>query len=114
LRIRFATRLVGMTDWAAVAIDFRNVLQALKTIGADGVQVFYREAGPADGPVLLLLHGYPTSSFMFRESTPRMASRYRVIAPDLPGLGFTEVSKSRGYRYSFESIANTIVRPDGV
>ena len=86
----FATRLVGMTDWAAVAIDFRNLLQAVKTIGADGVQVFYRQAGPADGPVLLLLQGSPTSSLMFRESIPRMASRYRVIAPELPGFGFTE------------------------
>jgi len=80
---------------------------ALKTIEADGVKVFYREAGPVDAPVLLLLHGYPTSSFMFRELFPRMATKYRVIAPDLPGFGFTEVPEARGYKYSFESIANT-------
>jgi pimeloyl-ACP methyl ester carboxylesterase len=81
---------------------------ALRTIEADGVRVFYREAGPADAPVLLLLHGYPTSSFMFRELIPRMAGKSRVIAPDLPGFGFTEVPEARGYKYSFESLANTV------
>ena len=72
---------------------------ALRTIEADGVRVFYRQAGPADAPVLLLLHGYPTSSFMFRELIPRMAGKYRVIAPDLPGFGFSEVPEARGYKY---------------
>src|SRR6201996_2825281 len=79
-----------------------------KRIEADGVDVFYREAGPADAPVLLLLHGYPTSSLMFRELMPRLASRYRVIAPDLPGFGFTEVPAERKYRYTFDSLATTI------
>ena len=60
-------------------------------VQADGVTVFYREGGPADAPVILLLHGFPTSSFQFRELMPRLADRYRVIAPDLPGFGFTEV-----------------------
>lgn len=77
-------------------------------IQADGVNVFYREAGPASGPVLLLLHGFPTSSFQFRELMPLLADRYRVIAPDLPGFGFTEVPEGKQYQYSFESIANTI------
>ncbi len=61
------------------------------TIEADGVRVFYREAGPVEAPVLLLLHGFPSSSHMVRELIPRMATRYRVIAPDLPGFGFTTV-----------------------
>ena len=77
-------------------------------IAADGVQVFYREAGPSDAPVILLLHGFPTSSFQYRELIPRLADRYRVIAPDLPGFGFTEVTAERGYRYSFDSLAKTI------
>ena len=64
---------------------------SLHTVEADGVRVFYREAGPADAPVLRLLHGYPASSHMFRELIPRMATSYRVIAPDLPGFGFTTV-----------------------
>jgi pimeloyl-ACP methyl ester carboxylesterase len=76
-------------------------------IEADGVQVFYREAGPVNAPVVLLLHGYPTSSHMFRELIPRLATRYRVIAPDLPGFGFTTVPQERNYKYSFDALAHT-------
>ena len=78
------------------------------TVEADGVRVFYREAGPADAPVLLLLHGYPASSHMFRELIPRMATNYRVIAPDLPGFGFTTVAAERNYKYSFDALAHTM------
>ncbi len=55
------------------------------------MKVFYREAGPANAPLVLLLHGFPTSSFQFRELMPRLADKYRVIAPDLPGFGFNEL-----------------------
>ena len=79
----------------------------LHTVEADGVEIFYRESGPADAPVLLLLHGYPTSSHMFRDLFPRLASTYRLIAPDLPGFGFTEVPAERNYHYSFENLAGT-------
>jgi pimeloyl-ACP methyl ester carboxylesterase len=78
-------------------------------IEADGVHVFYREAGPADAPVVLLLHGFPTSSFQYRELIPRLADRYRVIAPDLPGFGFTEVPGKRGYTYTFDALARTML-----
>jgi pimeloyl-ACP methyl ester carboxylesterase len=77
-------------------------------VEADGVKVFYREAGAADARVVLLLHGFPTSSFQFRELIPRLADRYRVIAPDLPGFGFTEVPEGRNYKYSFDGLAKTI------
>jgi pyruvate/2-oxoglutarate dehydrogenase complex dihydrolipoamide dehydrogenase (E3) component/pimeloyl-ACP methyl ester carboxylesterase len=77
-------------------------------IDADGVKVFYREAGPSDAPVVLLLHGFPTSSFQYRELIPRLADRYRVIAPDLPGFGFTEVPERRKYVYTFDNLARTI------
>src|SRR6185295_11422225 len=77
-------------------------------IEADGVNVFYREAGPANAPVILLLHGFPTSSFQYRELIPRLADRYRVIAPDLPGFGFTDVPAKRRYIYSFEALSLTI------
>ena len=80
----------------------------IRRVEADGVNVFYREAGPEDAPVVLLLHGFPTSSFQYRELMPRLADRYRVIAPDLPGFGFTEVPTARKYKYSFASIAKTI------
>ena len=75
---------------------------------ADGISVFYRCAGPVDAPVVLLLHGFPSSSFMFRELILRLADRYRVIAPDLPGFGFTEVPHDRKYVYSFDALAGTI------
>jgi pimeloyl-ACP methyl ester carboxylesterase len=81
---------------------------SIHRIEADGVQMFYREGGDADAPVILLLHGFPTSSFMFRELIPRLANDYRVIAPDLPGFGFTEVPPERKYLYSFDQLALTI------
>jgi pimeloyl-ACP methyl ester carboxylesterase len=81
---------------------------SIHRIEADGVSVFYREAGAPDAPVVLLLHGFPASSFQYRELIPRLADRYRVIAPDLPGFGFTEISERRHYQYSFDSLARTI------
>jgi pimeloyl-ACP methyl ester carboxylesterase len=81
---------------------------SIHRVEADGVRVFYRAAGDASAPVVLLLHGFPSSSFMFRELIPRLASDYRVIAPDLPGFGFTEVPAERKYVYSFEGLALTI------
>jgi pimeloyl-ACP methyl ester carboxylesterase len=81
---------------------------SIRRIEADGVKVFYREAGSPDAPVVLLLHGFPTSSFQYRELIPRLADRYRVIAPDLPGFGFTEVPAGRHYQYSFDALAHTI------
>ena len=77
-------------------------------VDTDGVRLFYRAAGDATAPVVLLLHGFPASSFMFRELIPRLASDYRVIAPDLPGFGFTDVPAERNYAYSFDGLASTI------
>src|SRR5688572_23640494 len=61
-----------------------------RTAQVDGVKMFYREAGPPSGPVVLLLHGFPTSSHMFRNLIPTLADRYRVIAPDYPGFGHSD------------------------
>jgi pimeloyl-ACP methyl ester carboxylesterase len=87
----------------------RVPLTSIHHIDADGVRVFYREAGREDAPVVLLLHGFPTSSFQYRELIPRLADRYRVIAPDLPGFGFTEVPAERTYTYTFDGLANTLL-----
>jgi pimeloyl-ACP methyl ester carboxylesterase len=81
---------------------------SIRTVSADGVNVFYREAGDPSAPAILLLHGFPTSSLMFRELIPRLAKKYRVIAPDLPGFGFTEVPAERGYKYTFDALAKTM------
>jgi pimeloyl-ACP methyl ester carboxylesterase len=80
----------------------------IRKVEADGVNVFYRAAGDISAPVVLLLHGFPASSFMFRELIPRLATAYHVIAPDLPGFGFTEVPADRKYVYSFDQLALTI------
>ena len=84
-------------------------LPSVQRIEADGVSVFYREAGPEDGAVLLLLHGFPASSFQYRELMLLLADRYRVIAPDFPGFGFTEVPENRSYIYSFDALAKTML-----
>jgi pimeloyl-ACP methyl ester carboxylesterase len=81
---------------------------SVHSVEADGVEVFYRAAGDPSAPVVLLLHGFPTSSFMFRELIPRLADQFRVIAPDLPGFGFTVVPEKRNYTYSFAALAHTI------
>ena len=82
---------------------------SIHRLNADGVTIFYREAGPANAPAVLLLHGFPTSSFQFRELITRLADRYRVIAADYPGFGFTDVPEQRNYKYSFDALANTML-----
>jgi pimeloyl-ACP methyl ester carboxylesterase len=72
------------------------------------VEVFYREAGPADAPVILLLHGFPTSSHMFRELMPLLSGRYRLIAPDLPGFGQTKAPPRGEFAYTFDNLARVI------
>jgi pimeloyl-ACP methyl ester carboxylesterase len=84
-------------------------LTTIHRIQADGITVFCREAGPADAPVVLLLHGFPASSFQYRELIPRLADKYRVIGPDLPGFGFTEVPAARKYKYTFDALAKTLL-----
>ncbi|QFH48526.1 alpha/beta fold hydrolase [Leclercia adecarboxylata] len=77
---------------------------------AGDVNVFYREAGDPASPVLLLLHGFAGSSFMFRDLIPQLADRYHVIAPDLPAFGFTEAPARGEYAYTFAQLAETIGR----
>jgi pimeloyl-ACP methyl ester carboxylesterase len=79
-----------------------------RAIKAGGQNVFYREAGPKNGPVVLLLHGFPTSSRMFRNLIPKLADRYRVIAPDYPGFGESSMPPRDQFPYTFDSLANVI------
>lgn len=73
--------------------------------GEDGVRIFRREAGPGDAPVVLLLHGFPTSSHMFRNLIPALADRYRVIAPDYPGYGQSDMPDRSQFAYTFDRSA---------
>jgi pimeloyl-ACP methyl ester carboxylesterase len=74
----------------------------------EGHEIFYREAGPKDAPAVLLLHGFPTSSHMFRNLIPMLAEKYHVVAPDLPGFGFTKSPSRKEFTYNFENLAKTI------
>ncbi|WP_419759148.1 alpha/beta fold hydrolase [Acidisoma sp.] len=81
-----------------------------KTIDVDGLKIFYRSAGNPDAPTILLLHGFPSASHMFRDLIPELAERYHVVAPDLPGFGMTEQPARDAFDYTFENIANVIDR----
>jgi pimeloyl-ACP methyl ester carboxylesterase len=76
----------------------------------DGHKIFYREAGPSTAPAILLLHGFPTSSHMFRNLIPALADSYHAIAPDLPGFGFSDVPDRKQFRYTFGNLATVIDR----
>ena len=78
---------------------------AHKTITVDGVEVFYREAGPADAPTILLLHGFPTSSHMFRNLIPALSDRFHLVAPDYPGFGNSEQPAMDNFDYTFDGLA---------
>lgn len=96
-----------MSNTTIPSTDLITETFTIHTVEADGVNIFYRAAGLETAPVLLLLHGYPASSFMFRNLIPLLALSYRVIAPDLPGYGFTEVPKARNYMYTFANLTTT-------
>jgi pimeloyl-ACP methyl ester carboxylesterase len=81
-----------------------------KTVKVDGLNLFYREAGKAGQPKLLLLHGFPTSSHMFRDLIPLLSGQFHVIAPDLPGFGRTDLPSRSEFKYTFENIAKVIDR----
>lgn len=77
-------------------------------VSVDGWNIFYRDAGQKDAPTVLLLHGFPTSSHMFRNLIPALADRYRVVAPDLPGFGFSDVPDRKHFSYTFENLAKIV------
>ena len=80
-----------------------------KTINVDGVDIFYREAGPAGAPVLLLLHGFPSSSHMFRNLIPALADRFHVFAPDYPGFGLSGMPSPNDFAYTFDNLAKVLL-----
>ncbi len=80
------------------------------TVDIDGLKVFYRSAGDRNAPVVLLLHGFPSASHMFRDLIPQLEHRYHVVAPDLPGFGMTEQPARDKFKYTFENFAYVIDR----
>jgi pimeloyl-ACP methyl ester carboxylesterase len=83
---------------------------AFQTATVDGFKIFYREAGRSGAPKLLLLHGFPSSSHMFRDLIPLLADSFHIIAPDLPGFGRSDMPPREQFTYSFENIAQVIDR----
>jgi pimeloyl-ACP methyl ester carboxylesterase len=81
-----------------------------RTADVEGLKVFYREAGRADAPMLLLLHGFPSAGHMFRDLIPQLAGQFHVIAPDLPGFGQSEMPSRDKFNYRFDNIARVIDR----
>jgi pimeloyl-ACP methyl ester carboxylesterase len=81
-----------------------------RRIPIDGIEIFYREAGSPDAPVLLLLHGFPTASHMFRDLIPQLADQFHVVAPDLPGFGQSDMPDRSRFSYTFDNIAKVIDR----
>jgi len=91
----------------AQAAVLETVIQTQhKTINIDGVDIFYREAGPMDAPTILLLHGFPTSSHMFRNLITALSDRYHLVAPDYPGFGNSAQPDMESFDYSFDNLAN--------
>jgi pimeloyl-ACP methyl ester carboxylesterase len=90
-----------MTQTALTQVHYR-------TAKVDGLEIFYREAGPREAPTLLLLHGFPTSSHMFRDLIPLLADRYRLVAPDYPGFGYSACPSPRDFTYTFDHVTEVM------
>lgn len=118
LRIGFAliviASIVAQKSFAGTPADapaiILNESQQLhyRTATIDGVEVFYREAGSRSAPTVLLLHGFPTSSHMFRDLIPRLADKYHVVAPDYPGFGYSAAPDNKSFAYTFDHYAKII------
>src|SRR3984957_11283606 len=106
--LAFVAHPGGMAARADAPVHAASIVTNYRTATVDGVSIFYREAGPTDGPVVLLLHGFPTSSNMFRNLIPALADRYRVIAPDYPGFGESTAPDHKAFAYTFGHYADIV------
>jgi pimeloyl-ACP methyl ester carboxylesterase len=95
---------VPVMDWENAA-DISTPTVFYRRVNVDGLEIFYRESGPKDAPTVLLLHGFPSSSHMFRNLIPKLADKYHVVAPDFPGYGESSAPPASDFEYSFERLA---------
>lgn len=103
----FVTERGLQTGYAAESgTDVSQTLH--KTVKIDGLEIFYREAGPKDAPTIILLHGFPTSSHMFRNLIPELSDKYHVVAPDYPGYGFSSMPTVDEFDYTFDNLASVM------
>lgn len=111
----FVAPVTGFAASAAVSVDITQAQFHYQKI--DGINIAYREAGDPNKPTVLLLHGFPTSSHMFRNLIPQLAKSYHVIAPDYPGFGASDMPQAKDFEYSFANIADmmtTLIDRKGV
>src|SRR5688500_15118497 len=94
---------------SAEAAD-KDVRVKHRHVEIEGIRIFYREVGPEDAPVVLLPHGYPSSSFQFRNFMPPLADRWRLIAPDYPGFGYSDTPGRTRFAYTFDGYADLLER----
>ena len=113
----FALACAGMTHAAPAGDTARTAVATDTSIGArvqfrtitiDGLKIFYREAGSPQAPTVILLHGFPASSFMYRNLIPQLAGRFHVVAPDFPGFGSSQVPPAREFAYTFEALTDVV------
>ena len=104
----FTALFAGIVDSAARADDATEV--AYRTVAIDGLDIFYREAGDPANPTILLLHGFPTSSHMFRDLIPELADDFHLVAPDYPGYGFSSMPAVGEFDYSFDNVAGLMAK----
>ena len=121
MRINFWQRIAGFilliivlmttnitNSWAQTAKEISPVQVTYNTVKINDLDIFYREAGDKTKPTILLLHGFPTSSFMFRNLIPQLADKFHVVAPDYPGFGQSSMPKISEFDYTFDNLANVI------
>ena len=112
--IRTTSFLLSLAATSASLLGINNTVLAQqpavlhKTVKIGDLDIFYREAGPKDAPTVLLLHGFPTSSQMFRNLIPALADKYHVVALDYPGFGHSAMPPREKYAYTFDNLAKTV------
>lgn len=102
------TKAVANQPQPKALVEVPNYQTQHRTINVDGLEIFYREAGPTNAPKILLLHGFPTSSHMFRNLIPALSDRFHVIAPDYPGFGNSAMPSVNEFDYSFDNLAKVM------
>ena len=108
MALGLATTLELDATAAAPTVQSEARKVAHRTVKIDGLDIFYREAGPKDAPTVLLLHGFPTSSHMFRNLIPALADKFHVVAPDYPGFGNSSMPAVSDFEYTFDNVARVM------
>jgi pimeloyl-ACP methyl ester carboxylesterase len=99
---------ISQKRYQELKIERQTMTINYRTADVSGIKIFYREAGSPSAPTLLLLHGFPSSSHMFRDLIPLLGERYHLVAPDFPGFGQSDMPERSKYQYTFANIAETI------